>query len=254
MSRKTNIIIASAAASASLLGVAGMTAASASAATHHVVTTTATTQIKNRPDSGGNGNWAIDRFSRTLVLNYEGRVSAEEIAANPALAATPYKYSAQLNDSGTFLDLPGQFTPNQGGHNLGKVLNVNPAVSALLAALMLRGPQTPGELRTGCDRMYRFADISSVEAYLEEIAARSAGALAVQPLSRLDLELWSPAGGRIGLLARLRDVLPGRYSFGVTGRDPTGAVLPAGDYQLRLVAFGTDTGPPTVRTIGFAIK
>ena len=51
-------------------------------------------------------------------------------------------------------------------HNLGKVLSVNQAVSALLAALMLRGAQTPGELRTGCDRLYRFADISSVEAYL----------------------------------------------------------------------------------------
>ena len=35
---------------------------------------------------------------------------------------------------------------------------------------------------------------------------------------------------------------------------PTGAVLPSGDYQLRLVAFGTDAGPPTVRTIGFTIK
>jgi uncharacterized protein YceH (UPF0502 family) len=73
-------------------------------------------------------------------------------------------------------------------HNMTKVLGVNQAVSALLAALMLRGPQTPGELRTGCDRLYRFADISSVEAYLEEMAARSAGALVVklpkQPGSR----------------------------------------------------------------------
>jgi hypothetical protein len=84
--------------------------------------------------------------------------------------------------------------------------------------------------------------------------ARSGGALDVLPLSRLDLELWSPDGGRIGLLARLRDVLPGRYSFGVTGRDPTGAVLPDGEYQLRLVAFGTDGGPPTSKTIGFTIK
>jgi minor extracellular serine protease Vpr len=77
---------------------------------------------------------------------------------------------------------------------------------------------------------------------------------AVQPLSRLDLELWSPDGGRIGLLARLRDVLPGRYSFGVTGRDPTGQVLPSGDYQLRLLAYGTEVGPPTVRTLPFTIK
>ena len=73
-------------------------------------------------------------------------------------------------------------------HNLTKVLNVSQAATALLAALMLRGPQTPGELRTGCDRMYRFADISSVEAYLEEMASRAASALAVklpkQPGSR----------------------------------------------------------------------
>lgn len=84
--------------------------------------------------------------------------------------------------------------------------------------------------------------------------ARDASRVAVQPLSRLDLELWAVDGGRVGLLARLRDVLPGRYSFGVTGRDPTGAVLPSGDYQLRLVAFGTDPGRPTVKTVGFTIK
>ena len=83
---------------------------------------------------------------------------------------------------------------------------------------------------------------------------RSGGLPDVLPLSRLDLELWSPTGGRIGLLARLRDVLPGRYSFGVTGRDPTGAVLPKGEYQLRLAAFATDDGPPTIRTITFSIK
>ena len=74
------------------------------------------------------------------------------------------------------------------------------------------------------------------------------------PLSRLDLEPWRPDGGRVGLLARLRDVLPGRYSFGVTGRDPEGAVLSPGEYQLRLVAFATDAGPPTTRTVGFTIK
>jgi hypothetical protein len=84
--------------------------------------------------------------------------------------------------------------------------------------------------------------------------AHAAGRAAVLPLSRLDLELWSPGGGRIGLLARLRDVLPGRYSFGVTGRDPTGASLPSGEYQLRLLAYGTDPGPPTVRTVAFTIK
>ena len=73
-------------------------------------------------------------------------------------------------------------------HNVPKVLNLGQQMTALLTALMLRGPQTPGELRTGCDRMYRFADISSVEAFLEDMASRSAGALvlklAKQPGSR----------------------------------------------------------------------
>jgi len=73
-------------------------------------------------------------------------------------------------------------------HNLPKVLNVGQQTTALLAALMLRGPQTPGELRTGSDRMYSFADMSSVEAFLQEMAARTAGALVAklpkQPGSR----------------------------------------------------------------------
>lgn len=73
-------------------------------------------------------------------------------------------------------------------HNMHRVLNLAPPVVALLASLMLRGPQTPGELRVNCDRLYRFTDISSIDAYLEEMAARSAGALvrrlAKQPGSR----------------------------------------------------------------------
>ena len=65
-------------------------------------------------------------------------------------------------------------------HNMGKVIGVPPPIVALLAVLMLKGPQTPGELRIGCDRLYRFPDISSLEAYLEEMATRSQGALAVR--------------------------------------------------------------------------
>jgi hypothetical protein len=102
-----------------------------------------------------------------------------------------------------------------------------------------------------------FAPSDAAPALLSFVAgsvSRSGRVPDVLPLSRLDLELWSPDGGRVGLLARLRDVLPGRYSFGVTGRDPTGAVLPAGEYQLRLVAYGTDDGPPTTRTLGISIK
>ena len=68
------------------------------------------------------------------------------------------------------------------------LLNLGQQMTALMAVLMLRGPQTPGELRAGCDRMYKFADISSVEAFLEDMAVRPARALVMklskQPGSR----------------------------------------------------------------------
>ncbi len=57
-------------------------------------------------------------------------------------------------------------------HNAGRVLGLPSQSVALLAVLMLRGPQTASELRTNCERLHRFADTSSVEAFLDELAAR----------------------------------------------------------------------------------
>ena len=58
-------------------------------------------------------------------------------------------------------------------HNLGRALGLPSQSVALLAVLMLRGPQTGSELRSNCDRLHRFADLSSVEAFLDELAERS---------------------------------------------------------------------------------
>lgn len=65
-------------------------------------------------------------------------------------------------------------------HHLEKVLGVPTQSSALLTVLLLRGPQTAGELRLNCERLHKFADISAVEAFLEELATRPAGALVVE--------------------------------------------------------------------------
>ena len=65
-------------------------------------------------------------------------------------------------------------------HNFGRVLEIPPQATALLAVLMLRGPQTVGELRINTERLHRFADTSSVEAFLRELADRPAGALVVE--------------------------------------------------------------------------
>ncbi len=68
-------------------------------------------------------------------------------------------------------------------HNVGKVLAIPSQSVALLAAIMLRGPQTVGELRINCERLHHFSDISAVEGFLHELAAREAGDLVVE-LSR----------------------------------------------------------------------
>jgi uncharacterized protein YceH (UPF0502 family) len=59
-------------------------------------------------------------------------------------------------------------------HNLGRVLGVPTQAVALLTLLMLRGPLTAAELRLYTERLHRFADISSVEGFLDELAAREA--------------------------------------------------------------------------------
>jgi hypothetical protein len=64
--------------------------------------------------------------------------------------------------------------------NLGKVLGVPPQSCALLAMLFLRGPQTAGELRIHSERLHKFGDILSVEAFLNELAERNEGALVVE--------------------------------------------------------------------------
>jgi uncharacterized protein YceH (UPF0502 family) len=65
-------------------------------------------------------------------------------------------------------------------HNVERVLDVPSQAVALLATLMLRGPQTVGELRINSDRLHRFADGSAVEAFLHELAGRGAGALVAE--------------------------------------------------------------------------
>jgi len=58
-------------------------------------------------------------------------------------------------------------------HNFQRGVGVPEQSAVLLGLLMLRGPQTAGELRLNAERWYRFADISSVEGFLEEMQDRS---------------------------------------------------------------------------------
>ncbi|MCA3217173.1 MAG: YceH family protein [Burkholderiales bacterium] len=68
-------------------------------------------------------------------------------------------------------------------HNMGRVLKIPSQAEALLATLILRGPQTTSELRINSERLHRFADTGSAEVFLEELATRpdaQGGALVVK--------------------------------------------------------------------------
>src|SRR6185312_9565549 len=57
-------------------------------------------------------------------------------------------------------------------HRIRTVLNLRRDETAVLCLLMLRGPQTPGELRSRADRLYNFDDIAAVVGTLERLASR----------------------------------------------------------------------------------
>lgn len=98
----------------------------------------------------------------------------QKTARNPVIEATEAEVLSAIDG------LKGLSLVFEGGgsrvvkfeHNAARVLHVPGQAVALLAVLMLRGPQTAAELRLNCERLHRFADISSVEGFLEELAAK----------------------------------------------------------------------------------
>lgn len=66
-------------------------------------------------------------------------------------------------------------------HWLGEAFNFSRAEVALLCVLLLRGPQTPGELRTRTERMHRFEEISDVSAGLQKLMERQPPLAAILP-------------------------------------------------------------------------
>ena len=66
-------------------------------------------------------------------------------------------------------------------HWLGEAFNFSRAETALVCVLLLRGPQTPGELRGRAERMHRFDEIGDVLAGLQKLMERQPPLVAVLP-------------------------------------------------------------------------
>lgn len=106
-------------------------------------------------------------------------------------------------------------------HNIERVLQIPTQSTALLATLMLRGPQTAGELRINGERMHKFADISAVEGFLNELAERPTGALV--------MELPRQPGSRENRWAHLLCGAPAISEVAGTAPAPVGGDVTVGE-------------------------
>ena len=123
--------------------------------------------------------------SYPLSINALTLGSNQKTARDPVLAASESEVQAGV-DALKLLSLAFESSGSRVSryeHNLGRALALPSQSVALLAVLMLRGPQTVSELRANSERLHRFADLSAVEGFLEELAARpeeKGGPLAVR--------------------------------------------------------------------------
>jgi uncharacterized protein YceH (UPF0502 family) len=123
----------------------------------------------------------------TVPDTYPLSLNALVAGCNQKTSRSPVMEAAQaevqqaidsLKSANFVMETSGNRVPRY-SHNLGRVLQVPSQSEALLTSLMLRGPQTAGELRISCERLHSFSDISAAEGFLNELAARPAGALVV---------------------------------------------------------------------------
>jgi len=120
--------------------------------------------------------------SYPLTLNALVSGCNQKTSRSPVMEATEAEIQAALDSlkSANFVMETSGSRVARYSHNVERVLQVPSQSAAILTVLMLRGPQTVGELRINCDRLHSFADISAVQGFLDELAARPAGALVVE--------------------------------------------------------------------------
>ncbi len=114
--------------------------------------------------------------SYPLSLNTLTLGCNQKTARDPVLNATEGEVQAAL-DSLKTLHLVAEASGSRVSrfeHNMGRAMALPSQSVALLAVLMLRGPQTASELRANTDRLHRFADQSAVDGFLDELAERAA--------------------------------------------------------------------------------
>ena len=112
--------------------------------------------------------------SYPLTLNALVSGCNQKTSRSPVMEATDAEVQAALDSlkaANLVIETSGSRVARY-SHNIERVLQVPSQSAAILTVLMLRGPQTPGELRINCERLHSFADISAVQGFLDELAGK----------------------------------------------------------------------------------
>jgi len=121
-----------------------------------------------------------------LTLNALANACNQKSNRNPIMTMEETEVSASLDSLRArqlaLVSAEGGRVPKY-RHALMERLRLDPAELALLAELLLRGPQTVGELRNRGERMHPFADLAAVEEALQELKERTPPLVA--PLPRM---------------------------------------------------------------------
>ena len=92
-------------------------------------------------------------------------MALDEAAVREALASLEHKWLAAPAST-------AESRVTKFAHRTQEVFNFDRRETAVLCELMLRGPQTLGELRAHAERLYRFDDLETLESTLEKLGAR----------------------------------------------------------------------------------
>ena len=211
--------------------------------------------------AAGEAGWTSVR--RITVRNVSSRrvrvdVAAETegigglaVAADPELVRLAPGASARVKLTARLTFLPRRVGAIQGRVRL-EVGGGGRVAVPWAVALPAQGSALIGGLNLSA-RSFRASDRAPAVLTVQAGQVRDlVGRRQLRPVSRLDVELWR-GREKMGLVARLRDVLPGRYAFGLTGRGPRGGALAKGPYRLRVVAVPPH-GPAEAETVTFRIR
>ena len=125
---------------------------------------------------------------RTVPDSYPLTLNALVAGCNQKTSRDPVLSAAEMDVQAALAGLKSMFLVIERSgervaryaQNVERMMKLPQQAAALLAVLMLRGPQTAGELRVNCERLHRFADIPAMEALLNELAERLDGALVME--------------------------------------------------------------------------